>query len=158
MYRPVEINCMYMDVICRRQGHLSALYGHLFTSCEGHVQQTSGLLCFQPVWKQTPASTQPMVVLLTTRQHIESAGHTGWTSLTHLVADQMLFREFAYVCVCMSAHERNVCVWGQLSATDLWPRWICLVKCSGILQENQRINDNGETPSQSPPQGPAAAN
>lgn len=86
--------------ICRRHGHLFALYGHLPTFCYG----VSGLLCFNPVWKQTLSSTQLMEDLLT------SSLHTGWKGLTHLVVDQMLLWEFAYLYVCMSAHERG-CVY-----------------------------------------------
>lgn len=97
MYRPVQINCMYMGIICRRQGHLSALNGHLFTYCEGHVLQTSGLLCFQPVWKQTPADggvAHNQAAYWVCRAHrLNRAWLTLWPT-------KCCVESFAHACVC----------------------------------------------------------
>lgn len=126
-----------------RHGHFLPPYGQLSTSCDG----VSGLLCFKPGWKQTLASTQPTEVLLTSSQHTESAGHTGWKGLTHLMAGQMLFWEFACLCV--------ACLFGG-SYQQLTCEPTASVKCIGIVQENWRINDNATA--EFPLLGPANAN
>lgn len=116
---PFNVNkCAYMDVICWRHSRLSALHGHLFSSCQGHVQQQGSCCVFQPTNTDTMQQ------------------HTGRTQQTpaHLVADQMLLWEFFYVCVCISELKRD-CVW--LSAGDLWPRWLSEVQwcCTGGLED-----------------------
>lgn len=58
--------------------------------------------------------------LLTTRQHIESAGHSAWTDLTHLVVKQM-FWKFVYCEHVRFCVHMNVCVGVLWAGISGWP-------------------------------------